>query len=314
MSAHRIKGYLRNERGAAFLVIVIMTVMVILTVVVAASVASSGQSRETADIIQGNQAFYMAESGLNACMYQLETNPAAIPESVFGQGAASMDSSALGDDVSRQGYYVWVETDSADPTIKHVTAKGVSGTETYVLKATLKQSADNPFYNPEGTGSISPDPNDPTIVGPDLTNEGWIRLVNSKTYWLNGGEHLFEGIDMTNSCRIRLTEDTTIWLRQTIRMVNSCTINVETDGHKLVIFMPNAVTGKGINLVNNCLINAFIYAPEYSVHLTNNCSINGLLVCDNVDAVNNCHYDPSGEDIPWPAGTKIKFEVVEYGR
>jgi len=306
----------RNQRGAALLVVVLLALAATLALAAAAAASSSGESRAVEYETSHDQAFYMAESGLNHAMWKLQYEGTTVPDRVYPNDPPSFDSTeaeVAGDLPAGASYKVWVLTDSVDRSAKHVTVQGISAKQSYVLKATVRQVS-KPFYDPTSTGVITSNPDDPAILGPDLPNQGWLKLVNNQTYTFNGGEFFFEGIDMTNNCTIRLTADTILWVRQSIKMTNNCIMNVLSDNHKLIIFMPEAGIAQSIKLVNNCQLNAFVYAPDASANLTNNCSATGLLIVDSINTVNGCHYSPTGEGEPWPASAIVKYELLSYGQ
>lgn len=307
----------RDRRGVV-LIPILLGVATLLVLAASTSTLVSGEHRASTYWKETSQAFYVAESGLNHCMWKLKHEGPEIEanEGVYGVDPPTFTSQA--DEVAGvldagKSYQVWVLTDATDPFMKHVTVKAYADGQTHVLKARVRQEQGPPFYNPEGKGFLSSDPDDPAIYGPDLPNLGWLILYNNAVRWLDPGEYFYEGIIIYNNAKLRLKGEVTLWVRQKVECYNNCIVNPSTDNRRLFIFMPRIVANQQVIIRNNAVVNAFIYAPDATATLRNNGSLTGLLVAKSCDFQNNARYSPDGEGEPWPAEAVIDWQLIGYG-
>lgn len=301
------------------MVVALLVVALLAVLVGSAASLASGTNRSTPYWRDRGQSFYVAESGLNHCLWKLKYDGAAIAaaESVYPNGTPTFTSSntteGAGVLAANNSYEVWVKAD-ADPLVKHITVAARSRDQGYVLKCAVRQEPGPPFQNPLGEGVISPDPNDPVIVGPEVSWLGPLTVGAGQTLYIGPGTVAYESVTLNNDAKLRLLGDTILWVRSFMDLKNSAICNVETDGFQLIIFIPpNSAYSQSITVRNSAVLNAFVYAPEASVSLKSGGTVNGMLVVKSCDMKSNAHYSPTGEGVPWPATSTVDWIVDESG-
>ncbi len=327
-----VAGTLGEERGFV-LVTVVLAVAVLLVMVLTVSSVASGDSRATPFWRDRDEAFYVAESGLNHCMWKIkyerdEITPreANYPVDPPTFTSTSEDDTLVVVDGATQNvlpagssYEVWVKTDPVDTTKAHVTVEGHVNGQSYVLKATLQQenppfpdTSGNPI-TPEETNFNMPPDDDPTDNYMHITSSDSPKILDKPVYvidrlWVEGGGVLI------------IRQDTTIWVRERIDVQGNAIVN--PDGRQtipadqrlnLVFYMP-PTAGLTVTISGGGEFNAFVYAPTARIKIAGNSSVYGALVGDTLKVTGSSYvYSESGETIGFPDNVVANYEAIIWG-
>lgn len=321
-------GALGNQRGVIFIAVV-LAVAVLLVLVVSVSALASGESRATPFWRDRGESLYVAESGLNHCLWKLKFDRIQIVEHVYPNDPPSFTNSSedetkitvdgqIQDAISgASSYEVWVKTDEVDTAKCAVTVVGQVNGQNYVLKATLHQE-NTPFEDPEGDGLGSSDPETELTLPPDtdgLTN----ITVRDTDVTLDGGTYVVDWVDCAGNGRLIFRGDAVVWVRNYIKCSGTGVVNPDgaptvpiEERHTVVFYMP-PVAGATVDITGNTEFNAFVYAPTARIKVTGNCDVYGCLVGESLRIHGSASFNEEGDDIGFPVSTVTDWETYVWG-
>jgi hypothetical protein len=318
-----IRRLLAGEGGIA-LVGVLLAVAVLSVLAASVSALASGESRATPFWRDRGEAFYVAESGLNHCLWKMKYDMANV---TGVQGVYPNDPSTFTSDASEstgvmsagKSYEVWVKLDAVDAAKATVTARGKANNRSYILKTTVHQK-NTPFQKPnnEGVSEV-----DPTILltPPPHTDpaEDWIILSNPVTKV--AGTYVIRNLDSAGNGPLIFTGDAVVWVEGNFSCRGDGVINPDgdelvpaADRHTVVFY----VVGQGvtITLLGSTDFNAFIYAPFTSISVTGQADVFGGLAGSSVTISGSADStaNPDGENIGFPPDSKVTWLVELWGQ
>jgi hypothetical protein len=324
-------GRVGNERG--FVVIaVLLAVAVLLVVVVSVSAVASGESRATPFWRDRGEALYVAESGLNHCLWKLKFNRTTISlrEGVYPTDPATFTSSSepetkitVGGQVQdaitgNSSYQVWVKTNALDSAECAVTVVGKVGAQSYVLKATLHQE-NIPFSDPNGDGIGNTSPDTVWNLPPDTDGIANIT-VRSQDVILSGGTYVVDFVDASSNGSLIFTGDAVVWVRQYIRCSGTGVINpdgaptVPADQKHTVIFYMPPVAGATVDISGTTHFYGFVYAPTAKIKVAGNTDVYGCLVGESLKVQGSTTYNALGNNIGFPVSTETNWKTSVWGQ
>ncbi len=285
---------------------------------------ASGEARATPFWRDANEAFYVAESGLNHCLWKLKYEGTEIEDSEGEYGVDPPTFTSQSEDESQgvlpdgSSYSVWVKTDETDGTLKHVTILAVVNERSHLLRATVKQE-EQPFFDDDGDGTAEEDEGEETQINfPPLENLGVLHVTAGQTKRIGPGSYLYDEVRVDGRGTLLLEGDTILYVRKKVACAGNSTTNPKEAGYNLVIYIPplteeDGVTSQSVYISGNAEFNGFIYAPDATVRITGNSEVYGMVVGETVHVSGATNYDPEGENIGWPASAEIDYLVVSYG-
>jgi hypothetical protein len=325
----RTRGLLGNDRGVAF-VAAVLAVGVLFLLVTAATALTSGEARATTFWQDRSEAVYVAESGLNHTLWKIKYEAAEIEANygVYGTDPPTFTSDAADESAgvlpAGSSYEVWVWPHETDADARYVAVVGRVSKQAHLVRATIRQVPTNsPFYDPNGDGQATPDPDNPQFISyPNLPNLGVLQVSANRTVRIGPGTFLYSGIDIAGGGQLILDGDTTLWVLQYVKMSGTSYINYDAPGvpsdHTLVIFIPPAILIDGnptqtVTLTGTSHFNGFIYAPTATCKVTGSSDVYGMIVGETVIAAGATTYNPEAENISWPSSVTIEYLIESYG-
>jgi len=321
-------GALGNQRGVIFIAVV-LAVAVLLVLVVSVSALASGESRATPFWRDRGESLYVAESGLNHCLWKLKFERIQIVERVYPNDPPSFTSSSedetkitvdgqVQDAISgASSYEVWVKTDAVDTAKCAVTVVGQVNGQNYVLKATLHQE-NTPFEDPEGDGLGSSDPETEFTLPPDTDGLANIT-VRTKDVTLAGGTYVVDYVDCSAHGSLIFTGDAVVWVRNYIMCTGTGIINPDgaktvpaAERHTVVFYMP-PVANAVVTIIGTTTFNAFVYAPSAKIKVSGTSNVYGCLVGESLKVLGATSYNEEGNDIGFPVSTETDWETYVWG-
>lgn len=319
---------LGDDRGVAF-VVAVLSIAVLFVLVTGVSSLASGEARATPFWRDANEAFYVAESGLNHCLWKLKYEGTEIEANEGEYGVDPPTFTSESEDESQgvlpdgSSYSVWVKTDETDSTLKHVTILAVVNERSHLLKATVRQET-QPFFDDDGDGTAEEDEGDETQINfPPLENLGVLHVTAGETKRIGPGSYLYDEVKIDGHGTLLLEGDTILYVRKKVKCSGNSTTNPIEEGqteptYDLVIYIPplteeDGVTKQSVTISGDAVFNGFIYAPDATCRITGNSEVYGMVVGETVKVKGATNYDESGQNIGWPASAEVNYLVESYG-
>lgn len=320
--------YLSNENGMVFMVAV-LAVGVIFSLTTAVSSLGAGEARATPYWRDKSEAVYVAESGLNHTMWKLkyEGTEIAAAEGEYGVDPPTFTSDSADESLgvlpALSSYQVWVKTDPANNAFRLVTILAYVGDQSHILRARLQQES-TPFFDENGDGTAEEDEGTQTTISfPNLPNLGILHVTAGQVVTLQPGEYLYEEVRVDGHGVLQIAGDVTLWVRSRVNcsgdsVTNPIPVGATSPDHNLVIYIPpltseDGVTSQSVTISGDAEFNGFIYAPNARCRITGNSDVYGMVVGDDVTVTGATNFDPSGQNIGWPASASVEYLISTYG-
>jgi hypothetical protein len=324
-------GVFGNQRGVIFIAVV-LAVAVLLVLVVSVSALASGETRATPFWRDRGAALYVAESGLNHCLWKIKFEGAIIAprEGVYPSDPPTFTNSSedetkitvdgqVQDAISGvSSYEVWVKTNPLDTAERAVTVLAEVNDQTYLLKATLHQ-VNTPFEDPDGDGIGYSDPDTTWSLPPDTDGVDNITLRDEPVI-LSGGTYVIDYLDAAGLGNLIFTGDAVVWVRNYIKCAGTGTINpdggasVPPDERHTVVFYLPPVEGATVDIIGTTTFNAFIYAPTAKIKVSGTSEVYGCLVGESIKAQGATSYNSEGGGIGFPVGAVTDWSTTLWGQ
>jgi hypothetical protein len=322
-----LKRTLRSERGVV-LVTVVVAVAVLLTLVVSVSSLASGETRATPYWRDRTEARYVAESGLNHCLWKAEyerdeldlaqgtypNDPPTFTSTSEDESRLEVSPGVIVYPLPAGSYYeVWYKPDPVDTTKAAVTVLARAGQQSFLLNAVIRQK--NPPFD-EGGDKTGDKTEENFVMPPDNDNISYIH-VSDDPYTLPAGTYVVDWVRFDGNAPFYITDDTVIWVKESIVANGTGIVNPDGDEsvppaerYNLIFYMP-PVEGATVTISGTTDWNAYVYAPTAKVKVTGDASVFGVLVGETVKT-NKYIPTPEGAlSIGYPP-TVITQYVVDY--